>query len=143
MEGIEAVIWADAHENTVRKVVNRFGKKVTFNNGGYRIGILVEKEGEKKEFVFYNTRCPDQFAGECFSVLKAVEVAKEMGFKKIVIRNDRIDSFYATTKWGYIGMKYLYIARKLSEDEGIDVEFKICSSVKNKADGLSRRGLEE
>jgi hypothetical protein len=142
MEGVDAIIWADAHENTVKKVVNQFGKKMTFNNGGYRIGVLVEKEDEKKEFVFYNRLCPDQFAGECYSILKAVEVAKEMGLKKVLIRNDRIDSFDASVKCGYIGAKYLYVARKISEEGKICVEFKRCSRIGNKADRLSRRGLE-
>lgn len=80
----------------------------------------------------------DQFAAECFGVLKAVETAKDVGFKRIEIRNDRISSFSASTKRDYDGSKYLFVARRISEENGILVTFRHVSGEDNIADSLSR-----
>ena len=128
-------IYCDAAPNTVKRVVNGYGRQVKFDNGGFRIGVIAEG---KAEAVYYNTVCPDQFAGECYSVLTAIDFAKKLGLTTITIRNDRIGSFFATRKKGYVGTKYLYVARKLAEEAGIEVEFDPCSSATNKADRLSR-----
>lgn len=133
-------IYFDAHENTVRATVNRFGKKLKFDNGGHRIGIIC---GEI-EAVYYNTVCPDQFAAECFGCLKAVEFAKEQGLKSVTLRNDRITSFQATTKRGYKGTTYLWLAEKMAREEGIEVDFEYVQSEENLADKVSRReGAEQ
>lgn len=133
-----AVIWCDAAENTVTRVVNRFGRKAKFDNGGYRIGLLAETDQGLYEERAYNTRCPDQFAGECYAVLKAVELATECGAKSVTIRNDRIGGFQASTKRGYIGAKYLWIASKMAEENELVVIFDLCSSKENRADHVSR-----
>lgn len=132
------VIWCDAAPNTVTKVVNRFGKQRKFDNGGYRVGILAEGESGNYEANFQNRQCPDQFAGECFAVLKAIEFAAERGLKSATIRNDRIGGFEATTKRGYAGTKYLWVAKKIAEENGLDVTFALCSGEENRADRISR-----
>ena len=129
------VLFCDAAPNTVTRVVNGYGRKEKFDNGGFRIGL---KCGEI-ERVAYNTQCPDQFAGECYAVLKAVELAAEYGLKKVTIRNDRIGSFTSTTKRGYAGSKYLWVAQKIATEAGLAVTFDPCSSEENLADCVSRR----
>lgn len=135
------VIYSDSAENTRTTVINRFGKKMKFNNGGYRIGIY--DESEKKAVVHINRKCPDQFAGECYSVLKAVEYAKNEGLESIIIINDRIGSFDAVSrkksKQGYVGAKYLYVAKKIQQENNISIEFDQCSSANNLADKYSRK----
>ena len=133
-----ATIWCDAAENTVIRTVNSYGKKVKFHNGGYRIGILAETDSGEYETRFYNSRCPDQFAGECYAVLKAIELAAECKAKTIVVRNDRIGGFRASTKKGYIGAKYLFVAKKIADENGIDATFEMCTSRENRADSISR-----
>jgi DNA-binding transcriptional MerR regulator len=133
-----AVIWCDAAENTVTRVVNRFGRKAKYDNGGYRIGLLAETDDGEYEAREYNTRCPDQFAGECFAVLKAVELAADCRAKKVTIRNDRIGGFEASTKRGYIGAKYLWVAKNMAEENGLGVTFDVCSGAENRADRISR-----
>lgn len=130
-----ATIWCDAAQNKVRRVVNGYGRKATFDNGGYRIGV---KCGEL-ERVFKNTQCPDSFAGECFAVLKSIELAAEHGCKAITVRNDRIGGFEATTKRGYIGAKYLWVAKKIAAEHGMTVLFDQCSGAENLADAVSRK----
>ena len=130
----QIVIWCDAAPNVVGRVVNRFGKIVKFDNGGYRIGLKCGDQEERH----YNTRCEDQFAGECFAVLKAIDFAKRHDMSSIVVRNDRIGGFCATRKRGYQGTKYLYVARKIAEEAKIDVEFDLCTGKDNLADPVSR-----
>lgn len=133
-----ATIWCDAAENTVTRVVNRFGRKAKYDNGGYRVGLLAETEAGEYEAREYNTRCPDQFAGECYAVLKAVELAAECGAKTVTVRNDRIGGFDASTKRGYIGAKYLWVAKTMAEENGLVVTFDQCSGEENRADRISR-----
>ncbi|MGH9931019.1 MAG: hypothetical protein ACREA9_17565 [Pyrinomonadaceae bacterium] len=134
-----AIIFCDSAENTVVKVVNSYGRQAKFDNGGYRAGLKV---GDF-EAVFYNGQCPDQFAGECWAVLKAVEFAKERGLKSCTVRNDRIGGFGAcngkSIKRGYIGAKYLYVAKKIAEEHGIAVQFDLCTSDTNEADRVARK----
>ena len=129
-----AVIWCDAAENTVTRVINSYGKQRKFDNGGHRIGL---KSGDLEER-HYNTQCPDQFAGECFAVLKAVELAVKHGLKAVTIRNDRIGGFEASTKRGYKGATYLWVAKKLATESGMVVSFDLCSGAENLADRVSR-----
>lgn len=124
-------------KNTVRKTINRFGKIAKYNNGGHRIGVLIDSQPRKRG-IFYNTVCPDQFAAECFAVLKAVEAAKEFGLTEVIILNDRVTSFEATTKRGYAGTKYLWVANKIAKENSISVTFEHVASADNLADGLSR-----
>lgn len=133
------IIWCDAAPNTVTKVVNRFGKQQKFDNGGYRVGLLAEGEAGDYEANFQNRQCPDQFAGECFAVLKAIEFAAERGLKSATIRNDRIGGFEATTKRGYAGTKYLWVAKKIATESGIEITFDVCSGSENRADKVSRK----
>lgn len=130
-------IYCDSAENTFRKVVNTYGKIKKFDNGGYRVGLYVEGEPPVKE-QHLNRQCPDQFAGECFSVLKSVEYAVKVGAKNVVIRNDRIESFTATTKRGYKGSTYLWLAQKMANESGLTVEFDPCTSETNLADAVAR-----
>jgi len=128
------IIWSDAAQNTVRRRVGTHGRLVKFHNGGYRIGI---KCGESEER-HYNRKCPDSFAAECYSVLKAIDFASRNEMTRITVRNDRIDGFDATRKRGYSGARYLYVARKIAEEHGIDVVFERCTSKENLADRVSR-----
>jgi hypothetical protein len=80
----------------------------------------------------------DQFAAECFGVLKAVETAKEMKLSRIEVRNDRIGSFEASTKFGYDGAKYLWLAKKIAAENSMLVTFNQIAGEDNIADGLSR-----
>lgn len=136
-------IYCDAAPNTVKKQTGPHGKIAKFDNGGYRVGVY--NETQKKAIIHVNTKCPDQFAGECYSVLKAVEYAKDAGLQKIKVCNDRISSFDAVSKEkskkGYIGAKYLYIASQLAKN--IDVEFEWVSSKDNKADKYSRNEIQK
>jgi len=133
-----AVIWCDAAENTVIKVVNCYGRQRKLDNGGYRVGLYVGRLCGNVVERHYNTKCPDQFAGECWAILKAVELAIRNGIKSCVIRNDRVGGFGATKKKGYIGTKYLYVAKKMADENGLAVEFNLCSSAENLADRVSR-----
>lgn len=135
MNATKQIIWCDAAPNTVTKVVNGYGKQVKYNNGGYRAGIKCDAAEE----VFVNRQCPDQFAAECWSVLKAVEFAVEHCIAECVIRNDRIGGFDATKKRGYIGAKYLWVAQKLASENNIQLEFDRCTGAENLADPVSRR----
>ena len=133
-----AVIWCDAAENTVTRVVNAYGRKAKFHNGGYRVGLLAETDAGEYEAREYNSRCPDQFAAECYAVLKAVELAADAGAATVTVRNDRIGGFEASTKRGYIGAKYLWVAAKLASDNDLTVTFDRCSGAENRADRVSR-----
>jgi hypothetical protein len=132
------IIWCDAAQNTVVKVVNSYGRQAKFDNGGYRVGLVAETSAGDYVARHANTKCPDQFAGECYAVLKAVELAVEAGLQSCVIRNDRIGGFDASTKRGYIGAKYLWIAKQMSEEQGLAVTFEPCSGSENRADRASR-----
>lgn len=111
-----------------------------------KIGMIVldESETEIARKTAFNSNCTsingdhDQFAAECYGVLKAVEIAKEMNLKRVEIRNDRISSFTASTKRDYCGAKYLWIAKKIASESGILVTFSHVSGQDNIADGLSR-----
>lgn len=129
-----AVLWCDAAENRTTRVVNGYGKKRTFDNGGHRVAVVCG------EFVtrHVNTVCPDQFAAECFAVLKAVELAVECGLKTCTIRNDRIGGFEASVKKGYAGAKYLWVAKKIANENGLAVTFDQCRGDENLADHASR-----
>lgn len=140
-----SVIFCDAAENKVTRVVNSYGRKATFDNGGCRVGLLVETPVGDYVARHYNSKCYhdksgeyDQFAAECYAVLKAAELAVECGLKKCTISNDRIGGFEASTKRGYIGAKYLWVASKIARESGVEVEFELCSSEENKADRVSR-----
>ena len=133
------VIFCDAAPNRVERIVNANGKKMEFDNPGWRVGL---KSGEYEER-FYNTKCPDQFAGECFAVLKAVEKVAEIGLDSVTVRNDRITSFSASTKRGYAGAKYLYVAKKIAEEAGLDVDFEYVPGEENPADIVSRTEVQE
>lgn len=134
-----AVIFCDGCENTVVRVVNSYGRQQKFDNGGYRAGL---KCGAF-EAVYYNTQCPDQFAAECWSVLKAVEFAAERGLKSCTVRNDRIGGFEACNekkqRRGYVGAKYLSVAQKIAREHGLAVTFDPCSCEDNQADAVVRR----
>lgn len=134
------IIYCDAAPNTVKKQIGSHGKMVKFDNGGYRIGVYDETAAQA--IIHYNTRCPDQFAGECFSVLRAIEYAKDAGLDSITVRNDRIGGFDAVSKkkarQGYIGGQYLWIASKIAKESNIEVTFEWVSSGENKADCYSR-----
>jgi hypothetical protein len=139
-----AVIWCDAAQNTVRKTVNSYGRVAKFDNGGCRVGIVVDTPAGRFTARHFNTKCYsektgayDQFAAECFAVLKAVELAAECGLKRCVIRNDRIGGFAATEKRN-LGGKYLYVATKIASENGLTVEFDKCSGEENIADCISR-----
>ena len=129
-----AVIWCDAAENTVTRAVNSYGKQAKFDNGGYRVGLVCG--GYTHRHV--NTACPDQFAGECFAVLKAIELATECGLHSCTIRNDRIGGFESSTKRGYAGAKYLWVAKKIAAENNLEVTFDLCSGAENQADRASR-----
>lgn len=135
-------IFCDAAQNTKRVKVNSYGKLRKFHNGGHRVGIVVVNEdGERvAEAVYHNTKTPDndQFAGECWSVLKAIEVAKELSLDSVTICNDRVGGFEASTKRGYIGAKYLWIAKKIATENKINVSFDQVKGNENVADAVSR-----
>lgn len=131
----DGVIWCDAAENTVRRVMNGYGRVRKYDNGGYRVGL---KSGACEQR-HYNTRCPDQFSGECFAVLKAIELAAARGLSACTIRNDRIGGFEASTKRGYVGAKYLWVAKKIAAEAGLTVTFDRCSGTENLADRVSRQ----
>lgn len=141
-----AVIWCDAAQNMVEKVVNRFGRKVKRDNGGCRTGLLVETPAGVYDQVDFNTKtyhdktgAYDQFAAECYAVLKAVELAVDCGLTNCTVRNDRIGGFKASTKRGYIGAKYLFVASKIAVDNVLTVTFDRCEGSENRADKVSRR----
>lgn len=138
-----AVIWCDACENTETRVVNGYGRHAKFDNGGYRAGLLISTEAGQVEEVYYNRQCPDQFAAECWSVLKAVEFASERGLKTCVIRNDRIGGFDSLSekkqKKGGKAATYLAVAARIARDAGLAVTFDRCTSEENLADAVCRR----
>lgn len=127
-------IWCDACPNTVTRAVGAWGKHLKFDNCGYRVAI---KCGEAEAW-WTNSRCTDQFAAECFAVLRAVDWAREAGHPKITVRNDRVASFYAYNRKA-AGYSYLAVARRIAEEHGIDVTFEPCSSDENLADEVVRR----
>lgn len=132
-----AVIWCDAAQN----------KNGRYHNG-CRIGLLVETEAGRFTTQHYNTKTftdngdYDQFASECYGVLKAVELAIECKLTACTIRNDRIGGFDSVSgkkiKKGYIGGKYLYVAKKMAEENGLEVSFDRCTGDENEADHTSR-----
>ncbi|MDQ3288928.1 MAG: hypothetical protein M3Q42_11860 [Pseudomonadota bacterium] len=134
-----AVLWCDGCENTVTRVINAYGRQAKYDNGGYRAGLLIETAAGKVEAVFTNTQCPDQFAAECWSVLKAIEFAAERGLKSCTVRNDRIGGFKATAKKNYKGTTYLQVAAKIAREAGLEVTFDQCRSAENLADAVCRR----
>lgn len=110
---------------------------------GVMVGVHIETwNGERVAFgSFVNSKCPDQFAGECYSVLKAIECARQLGAKKLFVLNDRIGGFRATDKKRYAGTKYLAVAATIADQAGITVKFyKIAKSdgQKNLADRYTR-----
>lgn len=136
-------IFCDAAANKVKKVINAYGRQRTYDNGGMRIGI---KSGEF-EAAFYNTQCYhpksgalDSFAGECFAVLKAVEVAVQHGLKNVTISNDRIGGFVEQSgkKTQSKGFTYLFVAKKMADENNLTVTFDVCTGDENQADRISR-----
>lgn len=147
---VHLTIVVDAAPNVVRRVVNRFGKIMKFDNGGYRVACVVKNaDGVKThEATFVNLVCPDQFAAECYAVLKAVNLADDFGCTHLIVVSDCIGSFGAVSdkkmRRGYKGGTYLYTARSIAAENGCAVEFESTTSRANEADGLSRseqRGL--
>ena len=130
-----AVIWCDAADN----------KNGRYHNG-CRIGLRVDTEAGRFTAQHYNTKtfsektgAYDQFAAECYGVLKAVELAIECKLTTCVIRNDRIGGFEASTRRGYIGAKYLWVAQKMAVENNLEVEFDRCTGDENLADYVSRK----
>jgi hypothetical protein len=150
------ILWVDASENTGRIPANVLGG-LAFNSGGYRIGLLLQQDGQPDiTQVHYNARCPDQYAGECYAVLKGIELVtgqirtsflrqeavpggmNESSFKQLVLRSDRITSFRDCIKKDYEGTKYLRRAEYLASEAIILVNFKTCLSEENLADAVLR-----
>ncbi len=127
-------IFCDSAANTATRVVNSYGRQKKYDNGGFRVAVKSGKLVER----FTNTVCPDSFAGECFAVLKAIEVAVQHGLNSVVISNDRIGGFKATTKPGYKGTMYLGVAEKIARENNLAVTFEVCTSEDNKADYASK-----
>lgn len=142
-----AIIYCDAARNITRGTPGAYGRIREFDNGGARIGL----RSGKFSAVHFNTQCYhpksgefDQFMAECFSVLKAVETAKEHGLKNVIIRNDRIGGFDASTtstKRGYKAATYLWITKKMAAEAGLEVIFDRCTGAENLADAVSRRNV--
>lgn len=128
-------IYTDAAKNTVSRVVNRYGKKVAFDNGGYRIGLFIEESGE--EIRHYNTRVTDSFAAETFGILKAVEEAarRAASLEPIVIRFNGGSPQETRSR---DGNKYVAVMRKIIQAGGLNVTFEPIDGAENKADRVSR-----
>lgn len=129
------IIYVDAAKNSVVRTINSYGKQVVFDNGGFRIGILIEETGE--EIRSYNTKVTDSFAAETFGLLKAVEAAAERApaGEKIIIRHD--GGTTEKTKSDQAN-KYVFVMKKIIAERGLDVDFKHVPGKENKADRISR-----
>jgi translation elongation factor EF-1alpha len=126
-------IFCDAAENTVRRVVNSYGKIRTFNNGGYRIGVC---DANGHEARFYNTRVDNSFSAEAFAILKAVECAAEWGYTDVVVMSDCAHA-YGRTK-NRDASKYSWVADKIAAERGVTFRVEAIAGADNPADKVSR-----
>lgn len=129
-------IYTDAAKNTVRRVVNRFGKLNTYNNGGFRIGCITA-DGSR-EARYFNTRCGDNFAAEAFAILKALEFGLEVepAATEVRVYSD-CHHAYGRTK-NRDASKYSWVADKLASERGVKLIVDSVAGDENPADRVSR-----
>lgn len=133
-------IWCDAGENTIRKVVNSYGKMVTYKNGGFLAGVVIEETRE--ELIFKNGQCSYSLEAEAFAVLKSIECAIARGAKSLLIKSDGVTSLsQEISKRENKGDRYLAVARRLVDENGLQLGFERVgsSSDANRADAFLRR----
>ena len=129
--GERLVVWC--HARRVPEVLRGY-------RDGCRVGVLcggAEKSFSNSQCFSARTGNFDQYAAECWAVLKAVEWAATLGPKAILLRNSLIGSFRATRRFGYRGEKYLWIASRIAVEKGIDVQFERCRGDENLAAAVS------
>ena len=111
--GRHLVIYCDSVGNfTLERGSN--DKVVRTSLAGHRIGVVAcTPEGHVLgSGLFSNSVCPDQYAGACWAVLRAVEIVIEYGAEIIGIRTQQVENLGSSTRQGYRGSRYLEIARE-------------------------------
>jgi hypothetical protein len=83
MNQVQNSIHLAVAQNTVTKVVNRFGRQATYNNGGFRVGLVIGEPAQK--FAAINKQAAYATEAECWGVLRAVEYAIGQGWRKVLI----------------------------------------------------------
>lgn len=71
-----------AAENKVTKVINHYGKKKTYHNGGFRIGVSIEHFGD---FICITKSATYSGLAESWGVLRAVEWAIAQGINDLTV----------------------------------------------------------
>jgi hypothetical protein len=116
-------IYVAVCENTERKVVNRFGKKLTFHYAGFRAGFVISA-GES--YVATNRRATNAHAAACWAVLRAVELALMRGERECLLIKAKAQAGWRTG--GSAKNQYfLDLARAKAALAGLRVEFEHCS----------------
>jgi len=130
----EVIVYVDAAKNTVSRVVNSYGKINTFDNGGFRIGVVCE--GRNARYV--NTKAEDSFAAETYALFKGLEFALEVrpDVKIVVIRSD-CQQAGAITK-NEQANTYVRVLEKTARERGVTIRHEFVSGSENPADRVSR-----
>lgn len=77
-----ATIHVAAAENKVNKVINSYGKKKTYHNGGFRIGLRISKD---ERYISVTKAATYSGLAESWGVLRAVEYAIAQGVKELTV----------------------------------------------------------
>lgn len=83
MNTVQNSIHLAVAQNTVTKVVNRFGRQATYNNGGFRVGFVIGEPAQK--FAAINKQAAYATEAECWGILRAVEYTIGQGWKSVRI----------------------------------------------------------
>ncbi|HRJ11381.1 MAG TPA: hypothetical protein PK490_19815 [Prosthecobacter sp.] len=119
-----------AAENKVTKVINSYGKKKTYHNGGFRVGVSIEGEGD---FICITKSATYSGLAESWGVLRAVEWAIAQGIKDLkVCTVDHCTS--SRRKSGF----FLKLAHAKAEVAGMTLDVERIGKEDNDAVDLAR-----
>jgi len=119
-----------AAENKVTKVINSYGKKKTYHNGGFRVGLDISGEGG---CISITKAATYSGLAESWGVLRAVEYAIAQGVKELTVCTvDHCTS--PRRKSGF----FLKLAHAKAEVAGMKLEVERVGKEDNNAHDLAR-----
>jgi len=119
-----------AAENKVTKVINSYGKKKTYHNGGFRIGMRIEHFGG---FICITKAATYSGLAESWGVLRAVEWAAANGINDLTVCTvDHCTS--SRRKSGF----FIKLAHAKAEVAGMKMEIQRVGKEDNNAVDLAR-----
>lgn len=125
-----ATIHVAAAENQVTKVINKFGKKKTYHNGGFRIGLRIS---QTERYICITKSASYSGVAESWGVLRAVEYAIAQGVQELTVFT--VDHCESTRRKGSFFIK---LAHAKAEVAGMKLEIEAVGKHENCACDLAR-----